>query len=60
MKLSGIPAVVLLLEGLVLFAIGVRELVTGSLVGAILGWGLGSVAILNAWAIERRRQPGSQ
>lgn len=57
-RLDGIPVVVLLLEGIVLFAVGLRELVTGSIVGAVLAWGLGSAAILSAWDIERRRQPG--
>lgn len=45
----------LLIEGIVLLAIGTRELLTGLTVGCLLCWGLGALAILNAWAIARRQ-----
>lgn len=45
---------VLLIEGVVLLAIGMRELISGSTVGCLVAWGLGALAILNAWAIARR------
>ena len=50
-----VAGTLLLVEALVLFALGIREVATRSWVGAILAWSLGLLALLNAWAVERRR-----
>lgn len=58
MQPAGIAGRFLLLEGLVLVALGIRELATRSWIGAILAWTLGLLALLNAWALDRRHRAG--
>lgn len=58
MPTAGIPGTLLLIEGVVLVALGIRELATRSWIGTILAWSLGLLALLNAWALERRHRAG--
>jgi hypothetical protein len=55
MPMGGLAGTFLLMEAAVFFAVGIREVATRSWVGAILAWGLGFLALLNAWAIGPRR-----
>lgn len=56
MPATGLPAIVLLIEGLVFASVGIRETATGSWLGALLAWSLAFLAFLNAGTIQRRRQ----
>ncbi|HET9849006.1 MAG TPA: hypothetical protein VFR68_10675 [Candidatus Dormibacteraeota bacterium] len=56
MGVSGLPVTLLLIEGLVLLALGIRELATRSWMGSVLALCLSVLALLNAWALERRRR----
>ena len=56
MGVTGLPVTLLLIEGLVLLALGIRELATRSWMGSVLALGLSLLALLNAWALERRRR----
>lgn len=58
MPAAGMPGTILVIEGVVLVALGIRELATRSWIGAILAWSLGLLALLNAWALERRHRAG--
>jgi hypothetical protein len=56
MSPAGLPRVVLLAEALVLLSIGIREVVTGSWIGALLAWTLGLLALLSTWVLVSQRR----
>jgi len=58
MTLSQVPALALLITGVALVALGIRDSVTGSWVGAVLAGGLGVLFMLSPWALESRRRSG--
>lgn len=58
MAIGRLPGTVLLIEGVVLVGVSIRESLTGSWLGGVLAGSLGLLFLATAWAVEDRRRAG--